>query len=102
VAWTVATAGEAILFSGLTVMIGFLGLLFIGIPIMTSYAIGGAVVVGISVMGALTLLPALLGALGLRVNSLRLPWIGRWMVPTASKQGAAEEQTGFWHALAMG
>src|SRR5262249_47142341 len=41
VGWTVATAGEAILFSGLTVMIGFLGLLLIGLQFMTSFGIGG-------------------------------------------------------------
>src|SRR5258708_40033710 len=43
VVWTVATAGEAILFSGLIVMIGFMGLLLIGAQLMTSLGIGGAV-----------------------------------------------------------
>src|SRR5258706_2134394 len=42
VAWTIATSGEAILFSGLIVMIAFCGLLLIGIPLMTSFGVGGA------------------------------------------------------------
>src|SRR5258708_22355409 len=49
VGWTVATAGESILFSGLIVMIGFSGLLFICVYLMTSLGIGGAVVVGTAV-----------------------------------------------------
>ena len=52
---TIATSGEAILFSGLIVMIGFSGLLLIGIPFMTSVGIGGAVVVAVAVLAALTL-----------------------------------------------
>ena len=44
IGWTVATAGESILFSGLIVMIGFCALLVIGVDIMTSLGIGGAVV----------------------------------------------------------
>jgi putative drug exporter of the RND superfamily len=41
IAWSVATTGEAILFSGLTVMVGFCGLFLIGIPFMTSFGLGG-------------------------------------------------------------
>jgi RND superfamily putative drug exporter len=63
IGWTVATTGEAILFSGLTVMIGFMGLLLIGLQFMNSFGIGGAVVVGSAVTAALTLLPALLSVL---------------------------------------
>ena len=101
IGWTVATAGEAILFSGLTVIIGFIGLLLIGIQFMTSLGIGGAVVVAVAVTAALTLLPALLSVLGTRVNALRLPLIGRLTAPSA-RAVEAEERTGFWHAWAMG
>jgi putative drug exporter of the RND superfamily len=95
VGWTVATAGEAILFSGLTVIIGFVGLVLIGVPFMTSIGTGGAVVVGVAVLAALTLLPALLSIVGTRINALRvLPRLGR----TASVDG---EQHGFWHGLAV-
>src|SRR5207244_8644228 len=54
VSWTIATAGEAILFSGLIVMIGFSGLLLIGVSIMFSMVIGGEVVVGVVVLYALS------------------------------------------------
>ena len=99
VGWTVATAGEAILFSGLTVMIGFCGLLLIGVPFMTSFGIGGAVVVACSVLAALTLLPALLGVLGHRINALRMPFVGRMMAPRAN-EGAG--RSGFWARWARG
>lgn len=98
IGWTVATAGEAILFSGTVVMIGFLGLILIGIQFMTSFGIGGAVVVAVAVLGALTLLPALLSILGPRINALHIPLIGRFM--TTSR--ARHERGGFWNSLAMG
>ena len=72
---TVATAGRSIFFSGLTVVVGLLGLMVIPYMSMRSMGLGGALVVFISVLAALTLLPALLGLLGPRVDSLRV--IGR-------------------------
>jgi RND superfamily putative drug exporter len=72
---TVATAGRSIFFSGLTVVVGLLGLLIIPYMSMRSMGLGGALVVLVSVLAALTLLPALLGMLGPRVDSLRV--IGR-------------------------
>ncbi len=105
ISWTVATAGESILFSGLIVMIGFSGLLLIGIEIMTSLGIGGAAVVGTSVLAALTLLPALLGVLGHRINSRRIPFFSRLTMHPhrkgASKE-SSEERRGFWQRWAMG
>jgi RND superfamily putative drug exporter len=101
VGWTVATSGEAILFSGLTVMIGFVGMLLIGIQFMTSMGLGGACVVGAAVLAALTLLPALLSILGTRVNALRLPLIGRFVARRARDEDISERQ-GFWHGWAMG
>jgi RND superfamily putative drug exporter len=98
IGWTVATAGEAILFSGTVVMIGFIGLVLIGIQFMTSFGIGGAVVVASAVLAALTLLPALMAILGPRINALHIPLIGRFM--TSSR--ARHERGGFWHRLAMG
>ncbi len=105
VAWTIATSGEAILFSGLTVMIGFLGLLLLGIPFMSSIGIGGAVVVISAVLAALTLLPALLGVLGRRVNAVRVRVPGKFfgarpgrsVAPASSPAGVG----GFWHSWAL-
>lgn len=66
---TMATAGKAIVVSALTVAIGFLGMATFGVTMLTSLGIGGSVVVGISLLAALTLLPALLAVLGDRVNA---------------------------------
>ncbi|HET6476049.1 MAG TPA: MMPL family transporter [Thermoleophilia bacterium] len=72
---TVAHAGRSIFFSGITVVVGLLGLMIIPYMSMRSMGLGGALVVLVSVLAALTLLPALLGLLGPKVNSLRV--IGR-------------------------
>ncbi len=105
VGWTISTAGEAILFSGLIVMIGFFGLFLIGVPMMTSLGIGGAAVVGVAVLAALTLLPSLLGVLGPRINSLRIPLLRRFTMRAEHKE--TDESTkktprGFWELLAWG
>jgi RND superfamily putative drug exporter len=72
---TVATAGRSIFFSGLTVIVGLLGLMIVPYMSLRSMGLGGALVVFFSVLAALTLLPALLGLLGPRVDALRV--IGR-------------------------
>jgi RND superfamily putative drug exporter len=97
IGWTIATAGEAILFSGLTVTLGFCALLLLNIPVMTSVGLSGAAVVIIAVLVALTLLPALLGILGPRINALGLPFMQRFQRTTRPVG-----QEGFWHRLAMG
>ena len=58
---TVATAGRAVFFSGLTVLLGLLGLVLFEFMILRSVGIAGAIVVGLAVSAALTLLPALAG-----------------------------------------
>src|SRR5260370_8011900 len=70
-----ATAGRAILFSGLTVAIGLLGMVFLGLGNIGSIGWAGTVVVSLAVLYALTLLPALLAVIGPRANPLRLPFI---------------------------
>jgi RND superfamily putative drug exporter len=57
---TMATAGRAVFFSGLTVLLGLLGLVLFDFMILRSVGIAGAIVVGFAVLAALTLLPALL------------------------------------------
>jgi putative drug exporter of the RND superfamily len=78
---TVEFAGRSIFFSGLTVVVGLLGLIAIPFMSMRSMGLGGALVVVFSVLAALTLLPALLGILGSRVDRLRV--FGR-----SSREGA--------------
>ncbi len=67
---TVATAGRAVFFSGLTVLLGLLGLVLFEFMILRSVGIAGAIVVGFAVLAALTLLPALLALFGQHLDRL--------------------------------
>jgi RND superfamily putative drug exporter len=87
-----ATAGRAVLFSGMAFVLAMLGLLLVPSTIFRSLA-AGAILVGIvSVIAALTLLPAVLALLGDRVNALRIPFFGR-----AAQQAGREGR--FWGAI---
>jgi len=72
-----STAGRAVFFSGLAVMISIAGLFILDDPLFRSMAIGTIAVVFIAVVGSLTFLPATLAILGDGVNRLRLPLVGR-------------------------
>jgi uncharacterized membrane protein YdfJ with MMPL/SSD domain len=72
-----ATASRAVLFSGSVFVIALTGMLLVPSNIMKSLAVAAIAVGIVSVLAALTLLPALLGLLGDRVNALRLPYVGR-------------------------
>ncbi|MGH3027041.1 MAG: MMPL family transporter [Gaiellaceae bacterium] len=86
------TAGRAVLFSGVAFVLAMLGLLLVPSTIFRSLA-AGAILVGIvSVIAALTLLPAVLALLGDRVNALRIPFFGR-----AAEQAGREGR--FWGAI---
>ncbi|MCI0581999.1 MAG: MMPL family transporter [Chloroflexi bacterium] len=69
---TLATAGRAVFFSGLTVLLGLLGLVLFEFMILRSVGIAGAIVVGLAVLAAMTLLPALLAIAGTRLDRLRV------------------------------
>ncbi|NEA21805.1 MMPL family transporter [Actinomadura bangladeshensis] len=69
----VTTAGRAVLFAGTTVVIALMGLLVMGQRLMTGVAIATSITVLITMIAAVTLLPAFLGFTGHRINSLRLP-----------------------------
>ncbi len=71
------TATRAVFFSGLTVVIALTGLAFMPFTVMRSLGLGAILVVIAAVVAAVTLLPAILGLLGDRVNLLRLPWMPR-------------------------
>jgi RND superfamily putative drug exporter len=86
---TVATAGRAVFFSGLTVLLGLLGLVLFEFMILRSVGIAGAIVVGLAVAAALTLLPAILAILGTRVD--------RWSVRKVNVEPGAD---GPWSRLA--
>jgi RND superfamily putative drug exporter len=72
VAATVATAGRAVFFSGLTVLLGLLGLVLFEFMILRSVGIAGAIVLGVGVLAALTLLPALLAVIGTHLDDFRV------------------------------
>jgi len=63
-----ATAGQAVLFAGGTVVIAVLGMAFAGIPFMTSAGIATSAIVLVMVLASMTLLPAFLGLAGQRIN----------------------------------
>ena len=65
------------LISGLTVMIAMAGMFFAGSIVFQSFAVGTILVVGIAVLGSLTVLPAVLSKLGDNVEKGRVPLIGR-------------------------
>ena len=69
---TMRHAGHSVVVSGSTVAIGLLSLLVIPMPFIRSMGIGGMLIPAVSVLAALTLLPALLSLLGPRINSARV------------------------------
>src|SRR5919112_1151414 len=67
VATAVGTAGSAVVTAGLTVVIALAGLFVVGIPFLTQMGVAAALTIVVAVLVALTLVPAVLGFLGLRV-----------------------------------
>jgi uncharacterized membrane protein YdfJ with MMPL/SSD domain len=73
IANAVATSGSAIVFAGGTVVIALLSLAVAGIPLVTALGLASAIAVVMAVLGAITLLPALLGLLAHRIHWARIP-----------------------------
>ena len=86
---TLATAGRAILFSGFTSVVGLSGLLLFPFMALRSMGIGGVSVILLSMLLTMTLVPAILGALGQRINALSIVRV----LPAPG---------GVWHRLAWG
>ena len=72
-----ATSGRAVLISGITVLIAMAGMFLSGDKTFMSFSIGTMMVVAIAMLGSLTVLPAVLGKLGDRVEKGRVPFLGR-------------------------
>ena len=68
----IATAGQAVLFAGTTVVIAILGLFLAGLPAITSMGVSVALVVVVAMMAAITLLPGLLGLAGTKIDKLQV------------------------------
>jgi putative drug exporter of the RND superfamily len=90
-AHTMTTAGRAILYSGMTVAIGLMGMLVLGLGNIRSLGLAGTIVVALALLYGLTFLPAILAVLGARINMLSLPL--SWSAQTG-------DGSGFWHRLA--
>jgi len=73
IARATATAGGAVVFAGFTVVIALCSLAFAGIPLVSTLGFTAAIAVVVAVCAAATLLPAMLGALGPHINSMRVP-----------------------------
>ena len=92
----VGTAGSAVVFAGLTVMIALSGLGVVGIPMLTEMGLAAAFTVGISVLIALTLLPALLGFAKHRILGGRIPGLrARDPEAAGAKPGIGARWAGF-------
>jgi putative drug exporter of the RND superfamily len=72
-----ATAGRAVLFAGGTVVVGLLGLLLMRQPLLRGVAVDTALTVALTMLAAVTLLPALLGFTRRGIDRLRVPHLGR-------------------------
>lgn len=86
------TASKAVLFSGLTVVVSLLGMLIVPWNLMTSI-LGAVGVVLMSVLMTLTLLPAVLGLLGDRINRGVIPFVG---YRSAAAGETSHKRSGFW------
>ena len=88
------TANRTVFFSGMTVVLALLGMIFVPLNVFRSVGLGPILAVFVAVLAALTLLPAALSLLGSRVNSVRIPFAGRRLSRTAEE---TESGTGgFW------
>jgi len=69
---TMTHAGRSVIVSGSTVAVGLLSMIVLPLPFIRSIGIGGLLIPTVSVIAAITLLPALLATMGARINSVRL------------------------------
>ncbi|MFN2606383.1 MAG: MMPL family transporter [Acidimicrobiales bacterium] len=81
------TAGRAVLFAGTTVVISVLGMLLMNLPFLEGVAVGSAAAVLITMIGSVTLLPAMLGFAGHAVDKLKVPFLAR---------DEGDHRSGFW------
>jgi RND superfamily putative drug exporter len=89
---TMRHAGRSVIVSGSTVAVGLLSMVVIPLPFIRSIGFGGMLIPAVSVLAAITLLPAMLSMLGHRVNSVRV-------MPRRIVEGTDREE-GFWHRWA--
>ena len=86
-------AGRSVIVSGSTVAVGLLSLLILPLPFLRSIGVGGMLIPAVSVLTAITLLPALLYTLGPKINSARV-------LPRRVVVGSDDPEHGFWNRWA--
>ena len=86
-------AGRSVIVSGSTVAVGLLSMIILPLPFIRSIGIGGMLIPAVSVLAAITLLPALLYTLGPGVNRLRV-------MPKRLVEGSDDPEHGFWNRWA--
>ena len=91
---TMATAGRAVVFSGTAVAIGLSLLLFMPLPFMRGFGVGGLIIPAVSVVAAVTFLPVVLSLIGPRMDGVRL-MPKRWL------QRRDDHERGFWPRVAQ-
>src|SRR5439155_16817503 len=84
---SIRTAGRAVLFAGTIVVISVLGMLLMNLPFLQGVAFGSAAAVLVTMIGSVTLLPAMLGFCGKKIDSLRVPFL---------HSTETNYRTGFW------
>jgi putative drug exporter of the RND superfamily len=89
---TMQHAGRSVIISGSTVAVGLLSMLVLPLPFIRSIGIGGMLIPTVSVLAAITLLPAMLSLLGHRINSVRV-------MPKRIVEGT-DREAGFWNRWA--
>jgi RND superfamily putative drug exporter len=87
------TSGRAVVFAGLTVAISLLGMFFLNLDFIRSLAIGALLAVLMTMLSAITLLPAMLGFVGNKIDSLSVLFLHRSMEAV----GAESNQNSFWY-----
>jgi uncharacterized membrane protein YdfJ with MMPL/SSD domain len=96
-----STASRSVTFSAIAVILALGGLFLVPSTLFHSLAMGAILAVFTALLAALTLLPALLGALGDRVNALRLPFLRR-AERAATAGGRGNGRRGFWERVGNG
>ncbi|OLE25696.1 MAG: RND transporter [Actinobacteria bacterium 13_1_20CM_3_71_11] len=93
-----ATSGHAVVVSGIAVIISMAGMFLANDSIFSSFAVGSILVVAVSVLGSLTVLPALLAKLGRWVDRPRIPFLWRLTANRQQADGTAARPR-FWSAV---
>jgi RND superfamily putative drug exporter len=89
---TMRHAGRSVIVSGSTVAVGLLSMVLLPLPFIRSIGVGGMLIPAVSVLAAITLLPAMMSILGPRINSVRV-------MPRRIVEGS-DAEAGFWNRWA--